>query len=88
MAATRVRPTDDPRFQYVLMASRLNPGTMTWKLMRMEEKPETNIKQASESPYNAGGPSALIAYTCRDAWILQESGIAGAIVKRLEESTQ
>ena len=32
-AAPKIRPCSDPRFQFVLIDSRLNPGTKAWKLM-------------------------------------------------------
>ena len=35
----------------------------------------------SVSPYNSGGPSALLAYSERDATVLKGSGIRGAYVR-------
>jgi len=39
------------------------------------------LPDGSRSRYNAGGPSALIAYSDNDAEALRKSGIAGALVK-------
>lgn len=46
------------------------------------------LPDGSRSPYNAGGPSCLIAYSNRDAWILQRAGIAGAIVEPFHLNTR
>jgi hypothetical protein len=40
-----------------------------------------HLPDGTESACNAGGPSALIAYTYDDAVTLQESGIAGTVVR-------
>lgn len=41
------------------------------------------LPDGSRSPYNAGGPSALIAFSKRDTEYLKSSGIAGACVRRI-----
>lgn len=46
------------------------------------------LPDGTRSPYNAGGPSALIAYSDRDAFILRRSGISGAMVKTDQEKTK
>lgn len=39
------------------------------------------LPDGTRSAYNAGGPSALIAYMWDDAWVIQRSGISGTIVR-------
>ena len=43
------------------------------------------LPDGSRGPHNAGGPSAIIAYTIEDTAALVKSGIAGALVRRIDQ---